>query len=124
MKIAQYLKTKLNRFSIIGSLIYGLLCTSYPTPEIIAIIGCIPYFLSSGLFYFTMYILYSEHKAFVSRLWENKIRNAGIFVLILFVVPNVASSIYMLTNHVPFNVAADRVATCISNFFYYIPFLP
>lgn len=118
------LRSKFNKASIIGSLIYGLFCASFPTPEVVAIIGRIPYFLTAALFYFSMYVLYSEHKELVSDLWKNKLRTIGIFIGGLTVVLTTVNVIYMVANHVSYNVAGDAIANYLYTFFYYIPFLP
>lgn len=124
MKALAFLRTKLNSFSIIGSLVYGLFCASFPTPEVVAVIGHIAYFLSAALFYFSMYVLYSENKELVSRLWKNKIRNSGIFIFGLTIVCVPANCIIMVVNHISYDAAADILANYLGNFFYYIPFLP
>lgn len=124
MKLFAFLKTKLNRFSIIGSVLYGLFCASFSTPEVVAVIGHILYFLSAALFFFAMYILFSEHKALGSCLWKNKMRYSGIFIVGVTIFSVTTSSMYMIVNHVSYSVAVDAVANSVGNFFYYIPFLP
>jgi len=124
MKTLEFVETKLNGFSIIGSLVYGLFCAFFSTPEVVAVIGYIAYFLAAALFYFAMYVLYSEHKELISRLWKKKIRSGGIFIVGLMTFFCSLTFIYMIVNHVPYFVAGDMMATDVSHFLYYIPFLP
>jgi len=124
MKILDFLITKLNWFSVIGSLVYGLFCASFPTPEVVAVIGHVAYFLSAALFYFFMYVLYSIHKESILKLRNNFFKKFVLGCLIFCLIVLMVSMIYMFVYHVSYSEAVDVLATHISTFFYYIPFLP
>lgn len=115
---------KLNRFSIIGSLIYGLLCVVSAGPQVINTIGYTGNFLCAALFYFVMYQLYAEHKEKFRYMWHTKIRTICIVMGGLIIASNLATIIYMLINHVSYDVANEVIANYMYTFFYSIPFLP
>ena len=124
MKVLDFLVTKLNRFSVVGSLVYGLFCASFPTPEVVAVIGYIAYFLSAALFYFAMYVFYSMYKESILKLRHNFFKKIVLGLLMFYLIVLVVSMVYMFVYHVSYGEAVDMLATHISTFFYYIPFLP
>lgn len=119
-----YVQSKLNRYSMIGSLLYGLFCVSCPTPEVIEVIGSVLYFLSAASFYFVMYIFYSENKELFTYMWSHKTRTLFMLIFGFFIVINSIILLYMLLHKVSYEYAGDMVASYVGQIFYYMPFLP
>jgi hypothetical protein len=118
MTTSAFLKSKLTYFSVIGSILYGLMCASYPTPEVVAVIGHVAYFLSAALFYFAMYVICSpcSFKKII-KIFAGCI--LSFMAMILF-----TSIIYMQINNAPYIEANDVVTIFFSRILYYLPFLP
>lgn len=116
-----FLKSKLNYFSVIGSVLYGLFCASNPTPEVVAVIGYVLYFLLAATFYFAMYVVYSQSKQLS---WLHILKSACKLIVGIFGLITTASVLYMLFNQVSYDCATSVIASYIGNFFYYLPFLP
>jgi len=118
------LQSTLNRYSIIGSLVYGLVCVLPTASEINSPIELIARFLCAALFYFVMYLLYVEYKATFRYLWAHKIRTVCVIVVGWAITVNLATIAYMLQFHVSYEIANEAIAQYVGIFFYNIPFLP
>jgi hypothetical protein len=68
-----------------------------------------------------MYIYISQNK---SRLWKNKFKYIGIFILCWAIVVHGSCLLYMCLYKVPVEVAAEEMALLARNIGYAIPFLP
>lgn len=124
MNILNTISSRLNRYSLIGSFLYGLLCAFSATPEIFRVIGYVAYFLSAALFYFTMYVLYTIYKEPILNLRHNFLKKSLPFLLKFSFFITAINIIYMVIYRVSFSEAVDQIANYIGTFFYYIPFLP
>ncbi len=117
-------QSKLNRYSVVGSLVYGLVCVLTIASEISGPIEMVARFLSAALFYFVMYLLYVRYKETTRYLWAHKIRTVCVVVGGLVIAINLATIAYMLINHVSYIDANEAIAQYLGTFFYNIPFLP
>lgn len=125
MKVVSFLRAKLNNYSIVGSLLYGFLCVLASAPEVYGgIIGSAFCFLSAALFYFAMYVFFSQHREMMSRLWKNKFKYIGILILCLVIVSNGACLMYMYVYKVSLEVAIEKITLAAWSFGCHIPFLP
>ena len=123
MNIVKFLRSKLNKYSVIGSLVYGVICVTgtIMTPEITSKTIYVLGFISACMFYFAMYVLYSRRK---KRTWKE----LGMFIINIFIKYSIAHAslamFYMVLFSISFGAAIDMVARHIADVGYYIPFLP
>lgn len=124
MNILNVISSRVNRFSLIGSFSYGLLCVFSSTPEILHAIGYVAYFLSAASFFFIMYVLCSVYKVSILSIRHHFFRKLLFFLLILVVIVTSVNLINMMIYNVSYAVAGEYTAMGMYKFFYYIPFLP
>jgi len=119
MKILDFLHSKLNKFSIIGSIAYGAICafTTIFIPNPPFRFYSIYTFIAAALFYFGMYIWYTKRKR---RTWH-ELRMLILSISIKFIIGYVA---VILVYAILFRVSLDTAINNIANIIYYTPFLP
>jgi len=113
-----------NKFSLIGSLLYGLLCVFSPVPEVLHAIGYFAYFLVAAAFFFAMYALCAVYRGSIASFRTHFFRNLVIFLLICFGIATVAACLYRGIYSVSYAEAVEQVSRGVAKFFYYMPFLP
>jgi len=91
------------------------------TPEITSKIIYVAGFISACLFYFAMYVLYTRRK---KRTWL-EIGKIVVKIFLLFALICYAGALaYALLFNMSYIKAFDLFVRHLSNFAYYIPFLP
>lgn len=113
-----FLVSKINIYSVIGSIFYGLICVSNPTPEVVAVIGHPIYFLTAALFYFGLYVIYALSG------WKKFLTGIGIFLLGYMIVIIGGTILYMIVQQAPYEYASDVVIMRICRVIYYMWFIP
>ncbi len=119
MNKIEFLKSKVNKYSVIGSIAYGAICafTSTYIPNPPFRFYSIYTFTAAVLFYFGMYIWYTKRKR---RTWPE----FGMLILnisIKFIIGYVAVIfVYIIL----FRVSLDTAINNLANIIYYMPFLP
>jgi len=123
MYTLSYLKSKINPVSVFFSVIYGIICVSVTinTPEITSKILYILGFISAVLFYFFMYVLYTNRRY---RTWKEVILcifHTFFYVVFTIIAFSVGTMMLLKINY---DEAVEVVTGCLSNILYYIPFIP
>lgn len=118
MEIINKLHAKLNWFSGICSVVYGLICASNPTPETVAVITTPVYFLSAAIFYFLMYCLWTSYT------WQQKTVVFVKFAFVFIISTNAFNFSYMAIHKVSYTEADAVIGRFVNGAAYYCPFLP
>jgi len=124
MKIPNFLHSKLNAYSIIGSIAYGAICafTTIFIPNPPFRFYLIYTFVAAVLFYFGMYVWYT------SKPRNGVLRFIGRgfikFIITYLIGIIVVGFVYSIMYHTSIAKGVWFAAECVTTALYYTPFIP
>ncbi len=124
MKVLDFLHSKLNKYSVIGSIAYGTICafTTIFIPNPPFRFYSIYTFVAAALFYFGMYVWYkSKPRNGVLRFIG---RGFIKFILIYLIGVIVVGFVYSIIYHTSIVKGICFATECVTTILYYTPFLP